>query len=167
MWPSSIAVFYKNPKWTHWWWPNQYVEYSCMLCAVTCSAFWLICAVMSVGLHILLFKKQKISGSHLSEMILQAWIFVCAGISSWDMEHLGKKEWKISYRFFPATIVGPKSEKAGLRIYFILVGRAGLIYSLFSVLIPLQFILGHLISTRLDLFRVLSVATWWDHTALL
>lgn len=83
------------------------------------------------------------------------------------MEHWGKKQCKIPYRCFPATIVGPKSKKAGLKIYVILVVRAGLIYLLFSVLIPLQFILGHLISTRLDLFGGLSIAAWQDHTALL
>lgn len=47
--------------------------------------------------------------------------------------------------------------EAGLRIYLIFVARAGLICSLFSVLIPLRFILGHLISTRLDLFTTLSI----------
>lgn len=52
-------------------------------------------------------------------MILQVWIFVCAVISSWEIEHLRKKEQKIPYRCFLATIVGPKSKKAGLRIYLI------------------------------------------------
>lgn len=44
--------------------------------------------------------------------------------------------------------------KLGLRIYFVLVARTGFICSLFSVLIPLPFILGHFILTRLDLFTV-------------
>lgn len=56
-------------------------------------------------------------------MILQVCIFVCAVISSWEMEHLGKKGMKNSSRCFPATIVGSKSKKAGLRIYLILVVR--------------------------------------------